>query len=356
MLRSEPREPRDLMIASKNGWLIALDNLSGLPAWLSDCLCRLATGGGFATRMLFENDEEVIFDAQRPVIINGIDDVASRSDLLDRCLLVNVPRIEASKRRTEAELWARVEEAQPRIFGALLSVVSNVLRTSDSVRLATLPRMADFAVRATAAESALGLPAGAFMDAYQANRAAGNDVALEGSPIGKAVLDFVDDFPEWIGTPTELLRLLESRADDMTRRYRNWPKNARSLGGTVKRLAPNLRDAGIAVEFGRGGKRGGRTISLTRQPEQAGNFASIASIASNGCKPGEVTCVANELSCVANDANSLDVTFLEDHVFSEGFEEADANVASDANIRGRSSWQENLPVGAQDEDDEEIIF
>ena len=53
MLRSEPREPRDLMIASKNGWIIALDNLSGIQAWQSDCLCRLSTGGGFSTRTLY---------------------------------------------------------------------------------------------------------------------------------------------------------------------------------------------------------------------------------------------------------------------------------------------------------------
>ena len=83
-LRSEPREPRDLMIAANNGWVIALDNLSGIQAWQSDCLCRLSTGGGFSTRTLYENDEETIFDATRPAIINGIDDVATRADLLDR--------------------------------------------------------------------------------------------------------------------------------------------------------------------------------------------------------------------------------------------------------------------------------
>src|SRR5262249_2389808 len=35
-LRSEPKEPRDLMIAARNAWCIALDNLSHLPTWLSD--------------------------------------------------------------------------------------------------------------------------------------------------------------------------------------------------------------------------------------------------------------------------------------------------------------------------------
>jgi hypothetical protein len=47
-LRALPREDRDLFIAATNGHVLAFDNVSGLPAWISDTLCRLATGGGFA--------------------------------------------------------------------------------------------------------------------------------------------------------------------------------------------------------------------------------------------------------------------------------------------------------------------
>ena len=46
-LRALPREDRDLFIAASNGHVLAFDNVSGLPAWISDTLCRLATGGGF---------------------------------------------------------------------------------------------------------------------------------------------------------------------------------------------------------------------------------------------------------------------------------------------------------------------
>jgi hypothetical protein len=51
-LRPASRNEHDLMIAAQNGWILALDNLSHLPPWLSDALCRLATGTGFATREL----------------------------------------------------------------------------------------------------------------------------------------------------------------------------------------------------------------------------------------------------------------------------------------------------------------
>ncbi len=81
-LRADYREPRDLMICANNGWFVALDNLSKLLVWLSDCLCRLSTGGGFSTRTLYENEEETIFAAKRPVMLNCIEEVATRSDLL----------------------------------------------------------------------------------------------------------------------------------------------------------------------------------------------------------------------------------------------------------------------------------
>jgi hypothetical protein len=87
-LRSVPRDERDLVIAANNGWVIALDNLSGLRPWLSDALCRISTGGGFSTRALYENDEEMLFDSIRPIFLNGIEDFATRPDPLDRALLL----------------------------------------------------------------------------------------------------------------------------------------------------------------------------------------------------------------------------------------------------------------------------
>ena len=86
-VRAAPKDERDLMIAATNGWVINLDNLSRLPAWLSDAICRLATGGGFATRELYTDADEVLFNATRPVIVNGIEELATRSDLLDRAHL-----------------------------------------------------------------------------------------------------------------------------------------------------------------------------------------------------------------------------------------------------------------------------
>jgi len=122
-VRSLSREERELMIAANNGYLLAFDNLSGLPVWLSDALCRLATGGSFAVRQLYTDDEEVLFAATRPILLNGIEEVVSRPDLGDRAIFLTLPPIGDAQRRPEGELWHAFEIARPRILGALLDAV-----------------------------------------------------------------------------------------------------------------------------------------------------------------------------------------------------------------------------------------
>jgi hypothetical protein len=142
-LRALPREDRDLFIAASNGHVLAFDNVSGLPAWISDTLCRLATGGGFAVRQLYSDQDEVLFDAARPVILNGIEDIVTRPDLADRAIFLTLEPISEDRRRPEQELWAAFEAERPRILGVLLDAVAKGLAELPRTKLDKLPRMAD---------------------------------------------------------------------------------------------------------------------------------------------------------------------------------------------------------------------
>jgi hypothetical protein len=170
-VRALPREERELMIAANNGYLLAFDNLSVLPAWLSDALCRLASGGSFAVRQLYTDEEEVLFQAARPLLVNGIEEIITRPDLADRSILMTLPPIAAARRQSERELWREFELARPGILGALLDLVVHGLRALPRMGLDRLPRMADFALWAAACETALW-PSGTFGRAYDANRRA----------------------------------------------------------------------------------------------------------------------------------------------------------------------------------------
>jgi len=290
-LRAEPRDPRDLMIAAANGWVVSFDNLSHVPAWLSDALCRLSTGGGFSTRMLYENDQEMIFDAMRPSILNGIEEISTRSDLIDRSIIVSLPSIPENRRRPEKEFWATFEAARPAIFGALLSAVGVAMRNLPTTTLECLPRMADFALLATAAEPKLGLKPGEFMAAYQGNRADANTLAIEACPISRFVLDLATT-EAWQGTAAELLAELDHQAgfDDRHKfRPKGWPSGPRPLAGILKRLAPNLRRAGIMIDFSQ--ETTGRRRKLIRIcPDICDSVRSCDSSdsASDQCPPATV--------------------------------------------------------------------
>jgi hypothetical protein len=265
-LRAEPRDGRDLMVAAGNSWLLAFDNVSHLAPWLSDAFCRLATGGGFATRALYTDDEETIFEAQRPLLLTGIEELATRGDLLDRSLLLYLPRL--WEYRTEAEFWSEFEEARSRILGTLLDAVVVALRRQSEVDPGRLPRMADFARWVYAAEPALGWSEGSFLDAYLDKRSHAHELTLDASPIAPFVRELAEE--GFLGTAGELLKAFQRHAgDEATARHSNWPKNGRALSGALRRIAPNLREVGVEVEFDQTVGRSRRGIAVRKPPDPA---------------------------------------------------------------------------------------
>ena len=180
--QSASREERELMIAANNGHVLAFDNLSSLPGWLSDALCRLASGGNFALRQLYTDADEVLFQAARPTILNGIEDIITRQDLADRATFLTMGSVRDEQRRPEAELWHQFELARPRILGALLDAAAHGLRMRDRIQFVSLPRMADFAKWATACETALW-SRGTFLMTYNTNRRRAVEDVVEADPV-----------------------------------------------------------------------------------------------------------------------------------------------------------------------------
>ena len=248
-LRSLPRDDRDLFIAANNGHLLAYDNVSVLPQWLSDSLCRLATEGGFGTRKLFTDDEEALFHAERPIILNGIEDFVTRGDLADRAVVLILKEIPEDKRCDEETFWAKFERAAPLILGALLDAVSFGLRTLPEVKLERKPRMADFAKWIVACEVGLWWKPGTFMRAYDENRAKALEAILESDAVATAVRSLLTRQVEWEGTATGLLKELNAAAAEVTRKAKEWPKTPRGMSGALRRAAPSLRKLGYTVEL-----------------------------------------------------------------------------------------------------------
>jgi hypothetical protein len=282
--RALAREERELMIAANNGYLLAFDNLSGLPNWLSDALCRLATGGSFAVRQLYTDDEEVLFEAARPILLNGIEDVVSRPDLGDRAIFLTLTPIGEAQRRPEAELWREFEVARPRILGALLDAVVHGLRTRSRVHLDRLSRMADFALWAAACETALW-PAGTFARAYAANRLAAIEGIIEADPVAACVRELMAERSTWTGSAADLLRAANIPGEEAWRRSASWPKTPRALAGRLRRAQTFLRTLGIEITFSREGRAGTRMIRVSTAVESAvGTVSIVSEVRHNGSR------------------------------------------------------------------------
>ena len=251
-----------MIVAAKNGWTLAFDNLSRVPEWMSNALCRLSTGGGFSARELFSDWGEAVFAGQRPVIINGIGNLASLPDLADRSLTVTLRAVPDDERRPEREWDKDFHDVAPFILGAVFDGVSAALRHLPETRLDHLPRMADFATWITAAEPGLGWEAGSFLPIYAGNRQEAIEVSIEADPVAQAVLALVGDVGPWEGSAAELVTELEARVPEATRKNRHWPNGPGPLSKRLDRASPLLRAKGVLFDRFKGGKESKRGLSL----------------------------------------------------------------------------------------------
>ena len=212
-LQSEPRSEHDLMITATKSFLLAIDNVSGLPTWLSDLLCRLAYGQAFRVRRMYTNSDEDVLNVARPAILTGIDLIAARNDLADRTMTVALERIPGEKRKTPTELDDSFTQAYPDMLGAIYGAVSTALSNRGQVELPQKPRMAGFAVWVQAGEPALPLKDGEFFRAYQQNISATAEANVEGDQVAAALLETLTPGEEWTLSITELKAKLSADGD-----------------------------------------------------------------------------------------------------------------------------------------------
>jgi hypothetical protein len=249
MAKTLPRDERDVYIAANANHVLSFDNVSFITEWQSDALCRMATGGGFGTRALYTDDEERLFTARRPIIINGITSVIWRPDLVDRSLFIGLQPIH--KRRAEKELKAAFLEARPRILGILFDIVAHGLKHLPQVALdGDMPRMADFDLFARACETKVWAP-GTFRRAYSTNRAEAKERILKADAVAEALTMFMAFETEWDGTATELLKELDKICTEFGLYDRKWPGAPHDLSRRLRLIAPDMRTVrGIDIRLG----------------------------------------------------------------------------------------------------------
>lgn len=278
-LRASPKSIEDVFVSAGCNWLSSFENISHLSANMQDALCTLATGGGFAARTLYTNDEETIIEVKRPVIINSIPRVITAQDLTDRAICIELQPIAY---REESELNAEWEQAKSSILGGLLDLFVRTLAQLPKVKLDRPPRMADFTRLGEAMAQALGYAPGAFDKLYKANRYESIATALESSPVGVAIRELVDNHQGF--SDTVFYGTVKSLYDTLSLDYKHhadsWPRSPRGLSEVLKRQSPALHSLGIEIIQSTQRERTENGRGLTVKISKSGNIGNIGNVVS----------------------------------------------------------------------------
>lgn len=251
-----PRDEDSLSVVAYHSRLVAIDNVSWLPEWMSDEFCRISSGELSEKRKLYTDFDSISISICRPVVLNGIVNFVTRGDLADRSVVIHVPTL--AHRMREDAFWRRFEAEWPRLLGAVLDALVATMSVYDDVVVEETPRMADFAQVGKAAEVGLGWPEGSFLTAYLTNiRGMVADV-LDNDVIAERLRKLLDE-PFHKGrlnmSPGELLDLLTQCATNATTNRKDWPQSGKALANRLERLKPLLKQEGIVVERDPANKR-----------------------------------------------------------------------------------------------------
>jgi hypothetical protein len=243
-LRGGPKDARTWTVQAAASWTVMLDNLSTIQPWFSDTLCKAVTGDGIVERALYTDDDVSVLNFRRVIGMTSIDAGALRGDLAERLLMVELDPIPPEKRRTDDELKEAFDKAAPAVLGAVLDLAAQVLAELPAVKVAELPRLADFAKILAAIDTRRNWTT--FAD-FTALAREITEAVIEYDPFADAVRNFTQDKHSWTGTAAVLLEHLPAPDGQL----KSWPRSARGVSGHLRRVAPALRKNGVQIAFTR---------------------------------------------------------------------------------------------------------
>lgn len=246
-----PKDMRSLIVNLQKHWFLPFDNVSYINEEVSDTLCRAITGGGIQQRKLNTNAEDCIFTFKRCLAINGINNVATRSDLLDRAILIELSRIEDKDRRELSEVQNKFKANLPYILGGIFDVLSKAMAIYPDVKLDKLTRLADFTRWGYAIGEALGSKGQIFLEEYNRNINTQNIEAINNDVVATLIIAFMKDKKEWKGRISELYNSLLNLTTTcgVSANSKQLPKGANHLSRRLKSLQSNLNAMGISFDI-----------------------------------------------------------------------------------------------------------
>lgn len=244
-----PDNHKELIQTLSHHHFLFFDNVSYISESASDDLCGAITGSAFSKRELYTDDDDIIYNLMNCIGINGINLVATRPDLLDRSMLIELERVDEENKKSEEDIYAAFQADLPSILGGVFDVIVKAINIKPGITADRLPRMVDFALWGCAIAEALGYTKEDFLTAYDINIVRQTEMLLNDNVVATAIVTFMDGKDDWRGTPTQLLNQLDSHASltgiDTWEKY--WPKGANALSRKLNELSTPLKKMGYSV-------------------------------------------------------------------------------------------------------------
>jgi hypothetical protein len=283
-----PRDSNEFIQQLSHNYIAYYDNVSIIQDWISDLICRAVTGNSSTKRALWTNDDDFYYNFKRIIGINGIDLAATKADLLDRSIIIELERINKKNRKKIKKIWEQFNRLKPYVLGYIFDILAKVLRYKEEHGEIEFPdgqnRMADWEEYAEIISRCMGNPDWEFQRVYQDNIGIQIDEAIESSPLSQTIMEFMTEEivigldaetkkeikstrgDEWKGTSTELHTTLQNIAIDKLNlnvsRSKLWPKSAGALTRKINGVKTNLREKGYEITIGK--ENGKRYITISK--------------------------------------------------------------------------------------------
>ena len=264
-----PKSSLELIQQLSHNYIALYDNVSRMDDWVSDTLCKAVTGGGTSKRALYTDDDDIIYNFKRCIMLNGINVVARKADLLDRCIIIQFERIPMDKCRKESELRAELQSIKPQVLGYIMDTLVQVSKRRGEVKLNGYLRLADFAECGELIARCMGYPPGAFTKAYSDNTKLQTVEVLEASPVAVALIKLMENRDSWgPAPPSHLLEDLVGVAtqEKIDTKGRLWPKAPNSLSRRLNEVKTNLRVMGIEIMKDTNPKTNTALVEIRKKP------------------------------------------------------------------------------------------
>jgi hypothetical protein len=343
-----PRDINELVQKLSHNYVAYFDNVSDIPEWISDQLCRAVTGAGFSKRELYTDDEDIIYNFKRCIGFNGINLGATKPDLLDRGLIIELSRIDKHDQRKIGDIWAEFQLLKPQLLAYIFDILVLVLKSKSDggIILQTLPRMADFAEIGEIISRCMGNPKDSFINAYYRNIELQTEEAIAANLVGNAIIQFMQYTSEWTGTATQLHMDLEAKAPilNINIHDKSWPKSSNSLSRKLNQVKTNLRQIGIEVERAYVGQdKKSRGFKIRKIPSEPSEPTVASDIGGSQAQP------TGDISDDTDDTDDILHT-------SQGHQEAEASnnnqeqsststptYKPDGDFMTKGAWRKDLP-------------